>query len=89
MMFKRTINVLVFLLSQKINIYIDKIIELSQCCIYKLSGRIIGVDGDLVNKYIGAILGTMLNYLAKIIRYVCYPEYSSTIDGTPAMSKAE
>ena len=38
--------------------------------------------------YAGAVLGTMLDDLAKIIRYVCYTEYSSTIDDTPAIVEA-
>ena len=47
-----------------------------------------GSAGDLVNTYAGAVLGTMLDDLAKIIRYVCYTEYSSTIDDTPAIVEA-
>ena len=39
--------------------------------------------------YAGTVLGTMLVDLAKIIHYVCYPECSSTIYGTPAMTDSE
>ena len=48
-----------------------------------------GSAGDLVNTYAGAVLGTMLDDLAKSICHVCYPGYSSNIYGTSAMTKAE
>ena len=54
----------------KINISINQLLELSQCWINKMSGRILGADGDLVNTYVGAVFGTMLDDIAKIIRYV-------------------
>ena len=58
----------------------NKLIELSQCSIYNISGRTIGATGDLVNADASSVLGTMLDDIEKLIRYVCYPEYSLTID---------
>ena len=49
----------------KSNISINKLIELSQCWIDKLSGRTIRAFGDLVNTYAGAVLGTVLDDLGK------------------------
>ena len=72
----------------KSNISINQLIEISCCLIDKLPGRMIGAAGDLVNTCSGAVLGTMLDDFAKIIRYVCYTEYSSTIDDTPAIVEA-
>ena len=72
----------------KRNVSINQLIEPSQCWIDKIPGRTIGTAGDLVNTYAGAVLGTMLDDFAKIIRYVCYTEYSSTIDDTPAIVEA-
>ena len=42
-----------------------------------------------MNTCSGAVLGTMLDDFAKIIHYVCYPEYSSTIDGATATAEEE
>ena len=56
----------------KSNIYINQLIEISQCWIDKLSGRTVGASGDLVNTYASAILGNVLDDLAKIICCVCY-----------------
>ena len=42
-----------------------------------------------MNTYASAILGNVLDDLAKIICCVCYLEYSSTIYGTPAMAESE
>ena len=41
-----------------------------------------------MNTYDGAILGNMLDDIAKIICCICYLEYSSTIYGTPDMSES-
>ena len=40
----------------KSNIYINQLIDISQCWIYKLSGRTIGAAGDLVNTYESAVM---------------------------------
>ena len=49
----------------KNNISINQLIEISQCWIDKLSGRMIGADGDLVNTYAGAVLGNILDDIEK------------------------
>ena len=73
----------------KSNISINQLIEISWCWIDKLSGRMIGAAGDLVNTCDDAVLWTILDYLLKIICYVCYPEYSYTIYGMRATPDTE
>ena len=75
--------------ASKSNTSINQLIEISQCWTEFFSSRTIVDAGDLLNTYAGAVIGTMLDYLAKIVHYGCYPEYSSTIDHTPAMVEEE
>ena len=59
--------------AKKINISNTQLIDLSLCWIEEMYGRMIGAAGDLVNTYADAVLGAMLDDIAKNIRYVCYP----------------
>ena len=50
----------------KSNISINQFIEIFWCWIDKLSGRMIGAAGDLVNTFDGAVLWNILDYLVKL-----------------------